>query len=87
MLPASLCAKIMVFRRITRIIEVVLNERAVEEYFLFAFYFPMDRNERSYHMDRAMFHIPFLIRVFQSNCNVVCENGCICEIILNEKRN
>ena len=29
MLPASLCAKIMVFRRITRIIEVVLNERAV----------------------------------------------------------
>ena len=30
MLPASLCAKIMVFRRITRIIEVVLNERAVE---------------------------------------------------------
>jgi len=28
-LPASLCAKIMVFRRITRIIEVVLNERAV----------------------------------------------------------
>ena len=47
----------------------------------------MDRNERSYHMDRAMFHIPFLIRVFQSNCNVVCENGCICEIILNEKRN
>ena len=32
MLPASLCAKIMVFRRITRIIEVVLNERAVESY-------------------------------------------------------
>ena len=31
MLPASLCAKIMVFRRITRIIEVVLNERAVSE--------------------------------------------------------
>ena len=31
MLPASLCAKIMVFRRITRIIEVVLNERAVEK--------------------------------------------------------
>ena len=31
MLPASLCAKIMVFRRITRIIEVVLNERAVRE--------------------------------------------------------
>ena len=30
MLPASLCAKIMVFRRITRIIEVVLNERAVD---------------------------------------------------------
>ena len=32
MLPASLCAKIMVFRRITRIIEVVLNERAVSDY-------------------------------------------------------
>jgi len=31
-LPASLCAKIMVFRRITRIIEVVLNERAVKTY-------------------------------------------------------
>lgn len=29
MLPASLCAKIMVFRRITRIIGIVLNERAV----------------------------------------------------------
>ena len=28
-LPASLCAKIMVFRRITRIIGIVLNERAV----------------------------------------------------------
>ena len=34
MLPASLCAKIMVFRRITRIIEVVLNERAVIELYL-----------------------------------------------------
>ena len=35
MLPASLCAKIMVFRRITRIIEVVLNERAVIELQIF----------------------------------------------------
>ena len=33
MLPASLCAKIMVFRRITRIIEVVLNERAVVDWY------------------------------------------------------
>lgn len=31
MLHASLCAKIMVFRRITRIIGIVLNERTVEE--------------------------------------------------------
>lgn len=41
MLPASLCAKIMVFRRITRIIEVVLNERAVMGTYVccvFAFY-------------------------------------------------
>lgn len=30
MLHASLCAKIMVFRRITRIIGIVLNERTVE---------------------------------------------------------
>ena len=37
MLPASLCAKIMVFRRITRIIEVVLNERAVTIVFLLVF--------------------------------------------------
>ena len=37
-LPASLCAKIMVFRRITRIIEVVLNERAVR-YLCFLKYF------------------------------------------------
>lgn len=29
MLHASLCAKIMVFRRITRIIGIVLNERTV----------------------------------------------------------
>ena len=31
MLHASLCAKIMVFRRITRIIGIVLNERTVLE--------------------------------------------------------
>ena len=36
MLPASLCAKIMVFRRITRIIEVVLNERAVLIIYIFS---------------------------------------------------
>ena len=29
-LHASLCAKIMVFRRITRIIGIVLNERTVD---------------------------------------------------------
>ena len=58
----------------------------MREYFLFVFYFPADRNESFYDIDRIMFHIPFLTPLFLSDCKTVCENDCICEIILNEKQ-